>query len=178
MVAKGHHAQVSEFRNLVSLILKCPSYTLQPRKRFRTSNYIEILDVVKKPIQTSSPVCLTTYGLTSRVNCSITSHFIDGNELKSNLLSCVDFSERHTADNISHTIKEVTPEFGIINKISAVVTDNAANAVAAVRKLKWRWVGCFALIESCGEKLIIDYIILIDKNSQCCFIFPKKICIC
>ncbi|XP_075167732.1 zinc finger BED domain-containing protein 4-like [Haematobia irritans] len=41
-------------------------------------------------------------------------------------------------------MKNVCIEFGIANKVSAVVTDNASNVVAAIRVGNWRWIGCFA----------------------------------
>ena len=46
----------------------------------------------------------------------------------------------HTAENIADELKAATDEWGITQKIVAVVTDNAANIVAAIR-----WNGCSML---------------------------------
>ena len=49
----------------------------------------------------------------------------------------------HTAENIADVFKGVVEEWGICNKIVAIVTDNAANIVAAVRLVGWKHIPCF-----------------------------------
>uniref|UniRef100_A0A1I8MV64 Uncharacterized protein n=1 Tax=Musca domestica TaxID=7370 RepID=A0A1I8MV64_MUSDO len=151
----GHHpfriVEEPEFKNLVSLISHCPNYALPSRKSLSNnlldSTYNEILAKVKVSTEAAFAVCITTDGWTSRANCSylaITAHYIEGTELTSNVLACIEFNERHTAENIKCAIKDVTDDFGISHKISAIVTDNAANVVAAAKLTNWRWIGCFA----------------------------------
>uniref|UniRef100_A0A1A8PAP4 Uncharacterized protein n=1 Tax=Nothobranchius rachovii TaxID=451742 RepID=A0A1A8PAP4_9TELE len=53
------------------------------------------------------------------------------------------FHGTHTADNISLELKRITEEWGITEKVVAVVTDNGANMVAAVHKAGWRRHPCF-----------------------------------
>ncbi|XP_059216912.1 E3 SUMO-protein ligase ZBED1-like isoform X1 [Stomoxys calcitrans] len=156
MIVKGHHAfrlvEEPEFKILLELVSRCPNYTLPSRKKVSNvlllSTYNDVLDDVKIQIQSASAVCLTTDGWTSRSHCSylaVTAHYINNNtEMRAHLLSCVEFNERHTAENLAACIKELCIEFGILNKVSAVVTDNASNIVAAIRAGNWRWVGCFA----------------------------------
>lgn len=50
----------------------------------------------------------------------------------------------HTAGNIVDELKMlVTDEWNITKKIVAVVTDNAANIVAAIRLNGWKHIPCF-----------------------------------
>lgn len=51
---------------------------------------------------------------------------------------------QHTADNICAQINRIAEEWGITDKILAVVTDNGANMVAAVWKGGWAHYPCFA----------------------------------
>ncbi|TRY75966.1 hypothetical protein DNTS_033516, partial [Danionella cerebrum] len=46
-------------------------------------------------------------------------------------LETCNFSGQHTADNNCAELKIITDEWGIIDKIQAVITDNGANMVAA-----------------------------------------------
>ncbi|KAL0148574.1 hypothetical protein M9458_056121, partial [Cirrhinus mrigala] len=53
------------------------------------------------------------------------------------------FPQRHTADEIAAALHEIFRDFNIENKVGCVVTDNAANMVAAVKKLVLRHMPCF-----------------------------------
>ncbi|KAJ8930739.1 hypothetical protein NQ314_016430 [Rhamnusium bicolor] len=77
---------------------------------------------------------------------AITAHFINSSEpiLHSVLLECVEFSERHTAKNLAERLTDVAKAWKIEHKISACVSDNANNIVAAIRECKWRHLSCFA----------------------------------
>lgn len=65
-------------------------------------------------------------------------------DLKSYLLDCFPFNERHTATNLCSNLKQKIEEWKIQNKVIAIVSDNAANIVAAIRGGGWRHIGCFA----------------------------------
>jgi len=43
----------------------------------------------------------------------------------------------HTAEHIAGELRRVTDEWGISNKVAAIVIDNASNMVAAVRITGW-----------------------------------------
>lgn len=156
MVAKGHHAlrivEEPEFKNLIHAVSQCPNYNLPSRKSLSCNIlptvHAEILEKIKIEIQSASGICLTTDGWTSKSNKSflaVTAHFIDNETiLRSHLISCEEFIERHTADNLCNYLKKVASDFQITNKITAVVSDNAHNIAAAIRQSDWRGVGCFA----------------------------------
>jgi hypothetical protein len=61
-------------------------------------------------------------------------------ELKSSSLDCFKHDEKHTTVNLAQELKGVTGEWGIENKVVDVVSDNAANIVAAVRLTEWKHV--------------------------------------
>lgn len=60
------------------------------------------------------------------------------------MLECVEFSQRHTVENLQIDLERVFTEWHIQQKIITVVSDNAANIKAAVKLRKWKHVGYFA----------------------------------
>lgn len=134
------------------LYLLNPAYSLPTRKTISTSLipklYNKVAVVVKIKLSQAEAVCLTTDGWTSINNESfiaVTAHFFnDSFELCSVLLRCSEFYERHTAEKVSEHLLKTAKDWDISNKISAIVTDNAANMTAAVRLCEWRHVQCFA----------------------------------
>jgi hypothetical protein len=53
-------------------------------------------------------------------------------------------TERHTGENTANKIRTIAREFGITDqKVSAIVTDNAANMVVCCQHLDWIHVRCF-----------------------------------
>lgn len=139
-----------KFRKFVQML--CPGYKLPSRKTVSNSlipqAYNKTKDEVNKKIDDAFAVCVTTDSWTS-VNTSnftaITVHWLnEETKLCSCLLDCVEYNERHTAENLAKLFQEKFEEWGIQNKISAIVTDNAANVVAAVRHGKWGHLACFA----------------------------------
>lgn len=93
-------------------------------------------------------VCLTTDCWTSRNNESfmaITIHFVDSNFLlKSVLISCSAFNEKHTGINLSEQIKKTIDEWHLEGKLELAVSDNANNIKNALGLLKLKHMGCFA----------------------------------
>jgi len=122
--------------------------------------YEMVVQRVKDKLKNVSAVCLTTDGWTSRNNESflaVTAHFIDPDnvtELSSVLLACTSFGESHTADNLASFLKTTVDEWGLSQRITVVVSDNAANIKSAIEKCNWRRLSCFAhdinLIVHCG----------------------------
>lgn len=156
MVAKGHHAlrivEEPEFKRLIELVSQCPGYSLPTRKtlshNIMETVYSDILCQVKTQLHSASAICLTTDGWTSKANESylaVTAHYIaDDTVLKSHLIACDKYDGRHTSENLCSFLKDVMKEYNIENKITAVVSDNAANITAAIRLGQWRGVSCFA----------------------------------
>ncbi|XP_050561015.1 E3 SUMO-protein ligase ZBED1-like [Spodoptera frugiperda] len=156
MVTKGHHSlrmvEEPEFRKLIDMVSTCPGYQLPTRKTFSQSlipkTYKEVFEACLQNIKEAHAICLCTDGWTSSANQSyiaVTAHYIDNNtKLKSILLGCINYNERHTSANLTAFIRQIIQDWQITNKICCIVSDNAANILSAVRLGEWRSVGCFA----------------------------------
>ena len=79
---------------------------------------------------------------------TITVHFISDNwELCSRVLLAREMGEHHTSVNIFERLLEAAKEWGITDEcVSAVVSDNAANAVLGANLTGWPHFGCAAHI--------------------------------
>ena len=92
-----------------------PSYTLPGRKTLSKvlvpQLYTSCHDSVKERVGHAAAVCLTTDCWTSRTTqsyMSMTCHFLEDYDMVSCLLDCFQFSERHTADNLSDHLLRIT----------------------------------------------------------------------
>ena len=76
---------------------------------------------------------------------TVTCHFLTPEwELKSCVLATCQVKMDHTAENISAELIKIANEWGIADKICCIITDNAANMMAAARLTQWRHLPCFA----------------------------------
>ena len=77
---------------------------------------------------------------------TITVHFINTQwQLCTKVMSTSEMSERHTGVNISDRLVQAAEEWGITDaQVSAIVHDNAANAVLAADLSGWPHFGCVA----------------------------------
>lgn len=153
MIAKGHHAlrlvEEPEVVKFVGMVSQCRGYKLPARKTLSQNLipkvYNDIESEIRSQLQDAFAACLTTAGWTSSTNISyiaVTAHFIDKNTtLCSALLCCKELDGSHTGENVCAFLKEVTANWAISNKVAAIVTDNAANALSAVRLGEWRSQG-------------------------------------
>ena len=139
------------FNNLVHLLDS--KYQLPSRRTvmwWLPNKYEEVKQLVKHQFTLASYVSLTTDIWTSRTAQSymtITCHFIDELwEMRSLVLETFHFSTDHTAAHIAAELKKVAEEWELSEKVVALVTDNAANIVAATRIIAWKHVPCFAHI--------------------------------
>lgn len=154
MIVKGFYPfSVVEDRDFVKLCkMLNPNYQLPSRKTisntFIPKLYNDTKEEVKLQLRNASAVCVTTDAWTSLKNenyIAVTIHFIDAEfVLKTFLLECFKYAERHTAENLAHEIRRVLREWSVNEKVEAVVSDNAANITAAIRILGWKHVPCFA----------------------------------
>ena len=103
---------------------------------------------VKTQLNSAAHVCLTTDIWTSRTtegNITVTCHFISESwQMLSFVLETFNLCVSHTAENIAAELLRIADEWNITEKVVAIVTDNAANMVAAVRITGWKHVPCFA----------------------------------
>ncbi len=138
------------FRNFVRTL--DPRYRIPSRKHFMEGKipamYEECHLKVKKSLDGANSAVLTTDMWTSRATeayLTVSCHIIDENwQMQAYVLETCSFSGQHSADNICTQLKRVTDEWGITDKVQAVITDNGANMVAAVRKAGWAHYPCFA----------------------------------
>ncbi|XP_052743491.1 E3 SUMO-protein ligase ZBED1-like [Bicyclus anynana] len=129
-----------------------PSYQLPSRKTLSnallTNFYNKTKEIVKSEINKSEHVSITTDGWTSAPNdnyIAVTVHFFNQQaEFKSFLLECIQFSDRHTSENLAEQLKTITDAWDITDKIVAATSDNAFNIKGAIRLNKWKQIPCFA----------------------------------
>lgn len=175
MIVKEYHpfsiVEDKEFRKLINML--SPTYIIPSRKTVSNSLLPQMYELevqrVKAQLQNVSAVCLTSDGWTSRNNQSfiaITAHFLDPKkeiQLSSVLLGCTSFAQSHTADNLAAFMKDTIAEWGLSDRVAAIVTDNAANMKLAAEKCNWRRLSCFAhtinLIVHSGLEVIQDIVL-------------------
>ena len=140
----------TRFQSLVCLLDS--RYQLPSRRHIMRSlqpdMYTTRAGEIKRELLQISHVALTSDLWTSRTTESyltITCHFVTSTwELTSLVLETFGFKKDHTAENIAASFQKVAEEWGISRKVVAMVTDNAANVVAAVRHTSWTHVPYFA----------------------------------
>lgn len=154
LIIKHYHpfslVEEKEFKNLIQML--APGYVLPSRKTVSNSLlpqlYESTVDTIKNKLKNVTAVCLTTDAWTSINNESyvaVTAHYIDDDtKMSSILIGCQHFTARHTAVEMSSLLIEQVNKWGLVNKITMIVSDNAANMVAAVRLCQWRHFPCFA----------------------------------
>ena len=138
------------FQSLVCLLDSW--YQLSSRRHIMRSllpdMYTTRAKEIKRELLQISHVALTSDLWTSRTTKSyltITCYFVTSTwELKSLVLETFGFKNDHTAENIAASFQKIAEEWGISREVVAMVTDNAANVVAAVRHTGWTHVPCFA----------------------------------
>ena len=102
---------------------------------------------LKDEIGTCAYIALTTDIWTSHATESyltVTIHFIDNMwKICSRVLSTEEMPEHHTGQNIAERVIKIPDEWNIkAMQISAIVHDNAANAVCGVEKTDWSHFDC------------------------------------
>jgi hypothetical protein len=120
------------FKALIEYL--APSYELPGRKAFTArieKLYEETKANVMKKLATCGSVVLTTDGWTSCVQdgyITVTCHYVDVDfQAQSLVLATREVEERHTAATLQEHLQNVVREFGLTDKVSAVVHDNASN---------------------------------------------------
>ncbi|KAK3726786.1 hypothetical protein RRG08_058438 [Elysia crispata] len=76
---------------------------------------------------------------------TVTVHFVDQNwQINSRVLSTTKVEGSHTGEKIADELRGVFKTWGIEDKVTTIVNDNAANVKNAVERLKTRHQACFA----------------------------------
>lgn len=131
-----------------------PGYELPSRKHVSSTLIPKLYEKTKAQVKQclSNPdmvikICFTVDLWTSRANESyiaITGHYITADfEMKSVLLACDHFSDRHTSANIQEFMVNTAAEWNLTGKINFVISDNAANVQRALQDLGWKHYGCY-----------------------------------
>ncbi|KAF2880303.1 hypothetical protein ILUMI_25861 [Ignelater luminosus] len=128
----------SGFRNLIKVI--APHYKLPSKTtltRWVDDKYAALSTVFKEKLSNIENLTFTTdmwsETMSMRSFLGITAHFGVGNELLSITLGLYQSNERHTSEHIPEMLLKTCTEWRIDrDKISSVVTDNAANMVKAI----------------------------------------------
>ena len=111
-----------------------PSFTMPTQKTISYKHLPQVQFKLKAALKKADHVCLTIDIWTSRDMRSylgITCHYIENMQMKSGMLACKRFRGRHTAENIHEEYENVVEAFELQGRVSAVITDNAANMVKA-----------------------------------------------
>lgn len=128
------------FRSLINFLepaYRVPSAT-QVTKLIQRKHDVG-LKLLSEKLTPVRAVALTTDLWTSRRTegyITVTVHFIsDSWQLQSGVLTTCKFSERHTAENIAAKLNSEIARFGLQDKVTAIVHDQAANMKKALRLL-------------------------------------------
>ena len=129
-----------------------PRYVMPSRKYFATTVLDGLYNRCKtrlhQMIENQEFLSLTTDIWTSRARdgfISLTGHFIDSNWNRVSVVFNVrEFNERHTAVNISDTMRSMINEWDLEYKVLACTRDNGANIVAALNILDILAIPCLA----------------------------------
>ena len=136
----------NKFVNLLDSLYQLPSRRNLMRKL--PGKFEEVKAQVKTQLNSAAHVCLTTDIWTSRTTegyITVTCHFISESwQMLSFVLETFNLCVSHTAENIAAELFQIADEWNITEKVVAIVTDNAANMVAAVRITGWKHIPCFA----------------------------------
>ena len=128
---------------------------------------------VKNEIEGSSLALTTDIWTSTAVESylTVTTHFVDEFwHLCSRVLITKEMPERHTGSNIVQRLKQPAEEWGIQpRQVSAIIHDNAANAVLGAELTEWPHFGCVAhtlqLCVTSGLELpVIDRMVAVARK--------------
>ena len=106
------------------------------------------IKIVKERVKNAKELTITTdfwISIGNESYCGITGHWITNDwELKSIVLECIHFNNRHYADNIASFYMNFAEKWNFTNKVQAIVTENARNMVSAINKTNFVHIPCLA----------------------------------
>ncbi|XP_076361643.1 E3 SUMO-protein ligase ZBED1-like [Tachypleus tridentatus] len=130
-----------------------PSYTVPSKqtvtnhlkKIFATEKELLINDILNHCMGIAMMSDLWTSQATEAY-ITVTGHYLDSNwTLHNVVLTTREVTDRHTGENLANELRSITSEFHIpLNKITALITDNASNMTLRCDNLGWLSVKCFA----------------------------------
>ena len=137
------------FRNLMEIV--APDYTVPCRNTIRSRNvkrYDNEKIYLTTELVSADSVSLATDMWTSNATESyitVTEHHIDSEwKMHSNVFMTRAMPERHTGENIATKLKSCVSKFGVNQKVSMVVRDNARNMENGLSMCEdWDDLSCF-----------------------------------
>lgn len=156
MIAKDNHplSIVEDEGFRLVLNTAAPLYKIPGRKVITDlieKKYDLLSTNIRLKLADMDAVTLTTDIRTDTLNTKsylgMTVHFVCENQLKSVMLGVTLLKEQHTSENLGAWLLKICNQWGITqNQIVAIVTDNAANIVSAVKNTfgKEKHLACFA----------------------------------
>ncbi|KAK4328281.1 hypothetical protein Pmani_001306 [Petrolisthes manimaculis] len=131
-----------------------PRYVLPSRRSLVRTDFPQLFQRAQSDVKSiltevsDRDITLTTDLWTSRAGeayMSLTCHYISKDwKFRSHILSTSHLPGEHTAHAIAEKLTTEAEEWGISEKIQAIVTDNGANMVAGVRVAGFKQIPCFA----------------------------------
>lgn len=175
-----------------------PRFVFPSRTTLRSSLLLQRANDIKsqlmKEFENLSLIYLTLDLWTNRKMISflaVTVHFINSSwELKSRVIACDQFVERHTAVNIATAYEDIVTKFGIRGKVRKVVADNASSMVRAfdiclpglygneVKNESIKENGDIDNLDILEEELDLNEVLaLLPPDRSSCFAHTQQLCI-
>ena len=115
-----------------------PSYTLPSgrhlSRKLIPERAVRVLRAINSALDNVTDICLTIDLWSSRDMRSfvgITGHYTKDYQLQSVMLACQRFRGSHNAERIHEAYERTIATYGLDNRVSVIVTDNAANMIKA-----------------------------------------------
>lgn len=156
MIAKDNMPLNSTDKPGLQYFLKTtvPLYSIPGRNKITTlidAKYDHLSKTMREKLGAASSITLTADVWTETMNTigylGFTAHFPNNGKISSITIGVVELDERHTATYLGEKLLTTCNEWDIqLNKVSAIVTDNAANICRAVCDVfgKEKQLSCFA----------------------------------
>ena len=139
------------FRHMIATFQ--PRYTPPDRKTLATHYIPRMFDSettrIQQQISQAEYFAITTDLWTSRSKhayIGITIHYVTSQfDLRNHLLATKEFSDSHTAENLTEILQRILSEWKLSkDAVSAVTTDNGSNIVLAIDLAGWVRLSCFS----------------------------------
>lgn len=155
-VAVGMHPlRTVDERGFIELVEGLdPKVTVPSRKKLSTVLIPELYEstrqVVAQQLYAATDVAITFDLWTSRATdqyIGVTAHFLDASfHLRSFVLESTELPPPHTSEAIAERVLDIMLTWRIEEKVSFIVSDNAANCIKAIRLMEKKFVPCMGHI--------------------------------
>lgn len=168
-----HPLSIVEDRGFRKFVGKLqPLYKLPTRQSLFESllqqQFVRAVNERRVDVHQATAICLSAEGWLSQTSeryVALTAHFLSPQlEAKACLLDCFIYSDQHTVVNVKDDLVRIVEEWGISQKVMAVVTDASPNLAAAVGLIGWPNLPCFAhMLNSMAQEAMKEIVDLRAK---------------